>query len=113
MRFIPKANTWRKSVLLYRSIRYRKGFGVHSPFVFDLITKVIEEKCPYYSFQDIELLRKKMLFCTDQITYADRQNRNKLRSRTLGEIVRSGWSTISRVRTFCSWDLRWGFRRST
>ena len=88
MRFIPKANTWRKSVLLYRSIRYRKGFGVHSPFVFDLITKVIEEKCPYYSFQDIELLRKKMLFCTDQITYADRQNRGKLRSRTLGEIVR-------------------------
>ena len=28
---------------MYRGIRYRKGFGVHSPFVFNLITKVIEE----------------------------------------------------------------------
>jgi len=50
MRIIPKANTLRKGILLYRGIRYRKGFGVHSPFVFNLITKVIEERCQYYSF---------------------------------------------------------------
>ena len=48
MQIIPKANTLRKSVLLYRGIRYRKGYGVHSPFVFNLITKVIEEHCSYY-----------------------------------------------------------------
>ena len=57
MRIIPKANTLRKGILLYRGIRYRKGFGVHSPFVFNLITKVIEERCQYYSFYDIELIR--------------------------------------------------------
>ena len=61
MRIIPKANTLRKGILLYRGIRYRKGFGVHSPFVFNLITKVIEERCQYYSFYDIELIRKQLL----------------------------------------------------
>ena len=67
MQILPKVNTLRKGSLLYRSIRYRKGFGVHSPFVFNLITKVIEEKCSYYSFYDIELLRKQLLFNILQI----------------------------------------------
>lgn len=87
MQIIPKANTLRKSVLLYRGIRYRKGFGVHSPFVFNLITKVIEERCPYYSFYDIELVRKQLLFRDDRITYPDRRQQGRLRSRTIGEIV--------------------------
>lgn len=71
MQILPKVNTLRKGSLLYRSIRYRKGFGVHSPFVFNLITKVIEEKCSYYSFYDIELLRKQLL-----------------QTRSIGEIVK-------------------------
>lgn len=71
MQILPKVNTLRKGSLLYRGIRYRKGFGVHSPFVFNLITKVIEEKCSYYSFYDIELLRKQLL-----------------QNRSIGEIVK-------------------------
>jgi|GEM_PF-420159 len=39
--------------LLYK-IRHHKGHGIHSPFVFSLITKVIEEKCPYHAYEDIE-----------------------------------------------------------
>ena len=87
MRILPKGNTLRKSVLLYRGIRYRRGYGVHSPFVFNLITKVIEERCSYYSFYDIELIRKQLLFRDDRITYPDRQQKDKFRQRTIGEIV--------------------------
>ena len=87
MRIIPKANSLRKGILLYRGIRYRKGFGVHSPFVFNLITKVIEERCQYYSFYDIELIRKQLLFQNGEITYPDRQQKGKMRRRTIGRIV--------------------------
>jgi len=38
--------------LIYK-IRHHKGHGVHSPFVFNLINKVIEEKTPYYAYNDI------------------------------------------------------------
>jgi len=46
---------------LYRRLFCRGGFGVHSPFVFDLITNVIEERCEYYFYDDIyrEYLRRK------------------------------------------------------
>lgn len=87
MQIIPKSNTLRKGVLLYRGLRYRRGHGVHSPFAFNLITKVIEERCSYYSFQEIELLRRQLLFKDEQITYPDRQQQGKLRCRTVGQIV--------------------------
>jgi len=41
---------------LYRRLFYRKGFGIHSPFVFDLITNVIEETSDYYAYNDISLV---------------------------------------------------------
>lgn len=33
--------------------RHAKGFGIHSPFAFHLITRVIYEEYPYYAFFDI------------------------------------------------------------
>ncbi len=44
--------------LLYK-IRHHKGHGIHSPFVFNFITKVIEEKTPYYAYEDIRLFLEK------------------------------------------------------
>ena len=108
MRIIPKANTLRKGILLYRGIRYRKGFGVHSPFVFNLITKVIEERCQYYSFYDIELIRKQLLFQDDEITYPDRQQKGKMRR--YGPSTAPYFSvlpTISNQNTSFSSDLPW------
>lgn len=87
MRLIPTAAIWGKGVLLYRYVRYRRGFGVHSPFVFNLITKVIEEKCLYYSFYDIELIRKQLLFKEQRVVCPDRRREGVLKPCTLGEIV--------------------------
>lgn len=42
-----------------RKIKHRKGFGVHSPFAFSLITQVIDEKFPFYAYDQIRELRKK------------------------------------------------------
>ena len=50
-------------VQLFRRIRYSKGFGVHSPFAFNLITQVIGEKeCAYYSYDEIALLLQKLKY---------------------------------------------------
>lgn len=35
-------------------------YGVHSPFVFHLITRVIEERASYYRLEEIALLRKRL-----------------------------------------------------
>lgn len=40
--------------------RFRKrcGYGVHSPFAFDLITNVIYERTPYYAYRELAMMRK-------------------------------------------------------
>src|ERR1044071_5655586 len=38
-----------------------KGHGVHSPFVFDFITKVLDDRTKYEDYSKIEVLRKRSL----------------------------------------------------
>lgn len=62
MDLLPKKNTWRKTILFYRFLRYRKGFGVHSPFAFTLITRVIDERGGFYCYYDVELIRRQLVY---------------------------------------------------
>lgn len=48
-----------------RRFRKRCGYGVHSPFAFDLITNVIYEKRPYYAYADLRK-RCKELQCAGE-----------------------------------------------
>ncbi|MDR1224775.1 MAG: class I SAM-dependent methyltransferase [Tannerella sp.] len=48
--------------MFYERIRHFRGHGIHSPFVYNLITKVIEERCRYYSLDAIVLIERQLLF---------------------------------------------------
>lgn len=57
--------------LLYK-IRHHRGHGIHSPFVFNLVTKVIEEKTPYYKYEDIKYYIDNHPYVKCKITKYDR-----------------------------------------
>src|SRR6185436_5195105 len=45
----------------YLSAANRKGHGIHSPFVFDFITRVLNDRTEYEDYNKVEGLRKKSL----------------------------------------------------
>jgi hypothetical protein len=52
-----------KEKIRYRfKTRHYKGFGIHSPFLYRFISFVLEEKKPYYCFNQIENLRQELYF---------------------------------------------------
>ena len=57
---------------LYRHLFCRGGYGVHSPFVFDLITTVIEEQMPYYCYEQLHTVRLQLLQDQRKVTVHDR-----------------------------------------
>jgi hypothetical protein len=58
---------------IYRMLFCRKGYGVHSPFVFDLITNVIEEMMIFYAYHDIAQIRLQLLQKDKPIHYRDKK----------------------------------------
>ena len=57
---------------LYRTIFFRGGYGVHSPFVFDLIRTVIEERKHYYCYEQLHSVRLQLLNRSGKVTYYHR-----------------------------------------
>lgn len=51
--------TLKRPFIWLARIRYRCGYGVHSPFAFELITGLIYEKTPYYAYQQLAVEQKK------------------------------------------------------
>ncbi|MBP6333912.1 MAG: class I SAM-dependent methyltransferase [Bacteroidia bacterium] len=45
--------------------------GIHSPFVFELLNKVIKDETPYYFYEEIESLRSKLLLNEESIDVTD------------------------------------------
>ncbi len=71
--------------------RHRKGHGIHSPFVFQLLTRIIEDNTKYPAFEEIEELRKKMLNSNQKIQITDfgaGSKRLKQAERKIKNIVR-------------------------
>jgi len=56
-------------IKLYRTVFCRGGYGVHSPFVFDLITTVIEERRLYYCYERLYPVRLQILQRQETVKY--------------------------------------------
>ncbi|MGN1246931.1 MAG: hypothetical protein ACI4UN_09875 [Muribaculaceae bacterium] len=41
----------------FKRYRHGKGFGIHSPFAFGFVLKVLRERLPYYAYEQLETLR--------------------------------------------------------
>lgn len=53
-------NILKRTYVWCSRFRYRKGYGVHSPFAFNLITDVINERRPFYAYTELGRLHKRM-----------------------------------------------------
>lgn len=83
-----------KSLISYLSYytRSTNQHGVHSPFVFHLVTEVIYNRTPYYSYAELAAVRNAMLDDKRMITVTDLGAGSKVSSsgtRKVSEIARS------------------------
>lgn len=58
--------TLKRPFIWLSRFRHRCGYGVHSPFAFNLITQVIYESTPYYRYKDLAVEQKKTGFTERQ-----------------------------------------------
>ncbi len=85
------------SKLIFNKLKYilfskhKKGFGIHSPFLYDLITLVFNDKTNKIAYRKIDLLRKELLKSKEIINVTDIGAGSKLfksTQRKISEIVR-------------------------
>lgn len=71
--------------------KHRHGHGIHSPFVYDLLTNIIEDETPYYCFENIEKYRTDLLKNPDTIQVTDfgaGSRKNKSNNRKIKDIAK-------------------------
>lgn len=54
MNFLKRIYIWCKR------FRCRRGYGVHSPFAFQLITDIVYERLPYYAYGELKAMRRSL-----------------------------------------------------
>lgn len=81
-----------KYIHYYATASNGKGHGVHSPFVFSFITKVLNDKRHFYAYESIESVRQLLLLENKQILieeFGAGSRVNKTRLRSIHEIASS------------------------
>jgi predicted O-methyltransferase YrrM len=72
-------------------LRSTNAHGIHSPFVYELYTQIIQSKSWHYKFDEIEALRHTLLASTEKITVKDLGAGSKVnadKQRTISDIAR-------------------------
>ncbi len=70
--------------------RFRKGYGIHSPFVFDLVRELVYCKHSFYAYEKIALFRRKLMRSKQVLTMSDYgagSSTFKTKKRNVSELV--------------------------
>lgn len=73
--------------------KHKGGHGIHSPFVYNLLTNIIEDETPFYSFEKIESYRNSLLKDSANIEVTDLgagSKVNKSNVRKINKIAKHG-----------------------
>ena len=73
-----------------RKLKHRKGFGVHSPFAYSIITEVIEEKLPYYAYRRMDRTYSKQSPIPQKVAHLLLRLANRFRCRNVAELCCDG-----------------------
>ncbi len=77
-----------------RKLKHRKGFGVHSPFAYAIITEVIEEKLPYYAYRRMQRTYDKQASISFKVACLLLRLANRFHCRNAAEITCDGGYTL-------------------
>ena len=77
-----------------RKLKHRKGYGVHSPFAYSIITEVIEEKLPYYAYRRMLRSYDKQAPITHKVACLLLRLANRFHCRQVVELSCDGGYTI-------------------
>ena len=83
---------YRAQAYLTYQRKAKTNLYIHSPFVFDLMEEVLNDKRHFYAFDAIEVLRRKLLSQHDEIEVADYgagSHKGKQKKRHINEIAKN------------------------